>query len=344
MVNLDGSVGEGGGQMLRTALLWSIITQTPFRMEKIRENREKPGLKAQHLHAIRALQAMGPVKAEGAELGSRSLSFTPAKLEAVDTRLDVGTAGALTLVLQTLLPVVLATPGTSRFRLIGGTDVAWSPTLDYLRNVVLRPAMLRAYRLQLDVVRRGYYPAGGGEVLLEAAGWKEVEPLDWLERGRLLQIRIVSTASQALAERKVAERQAEAAAAVLQRHGVRVHEEILYGEARSPSCSITCIADYPGGQRLGGSALGERGTAAEEVGKQAAERLSAEIDGGAPVDEYAADQLIPWLALSGGAYRANVISEHTRSNLWVTEQFLGKVLELEHDVIRCRKPIAVSCR
>src|SRR5688572_529111 len=179
MVNLDGSVGEGGGQMLRTALLWSVVTQTPFKMVKIRENRDKPGLKAQHLHVLKALQAMGPLRMTGAEIGSRELTFAPAPLSAVDATVDVGTAGSLTLLLQTLLPVVLMTAGRSRFRLVGGTDVAWSPPVDYLRHITLGPALKRAERLELEVGRRGYFPAGGGEIVLEGSGWKEVEPLDW---------------------------------------------------------------------------------------------------------------------------------------------------------------------
>ncbi len=344
MVNVDGSVGEGGGQMLRTALIWSILTRTPFRMDKIRENRKNPGLKAQHLHVLKALASMGPVRMNGAEIGSRSLEFSPAPLSAVNTRIDVGTAGSLTLLLQTLIPVVLITPGCSRFRLIGGTDVAWSPTVDYLRNVVLGPAMLRSFQMRVEVVQRGYYPAGGGELLFEAAGWKEAAPIAWLERGRLVQVRILSTASCSLAERRVAERQARAAAERLSGYGVPLHEESSYAESRSPGSSVTCVADLAGGQKLGGSALGEKGKPAEDVGKQAADQLAKELDSGAPVDEHAADQLIPWLAMAGGAYRASSITEHTRTNLWITERFLGKVLELEDHVIRCRAPIAACSR
>lgn len=342
MVNLDGSVGEGGGQMLRTALIWSLYTQTPFRMTRIRENRDKPGLKAQHLHVLKALRMMGPVGIQGDQIGSRELNFHPAPLKAVDATVDVGTAGSLTLLLQTLLPVALATPGRHRFRLIGGTDVAWSPTIDYLRNVVAGPAMLRSKLLKLDILRRGYYPAGGGEILFEAEGWKDVPPLEWLERGRLVQIRVLSTSSRALAERRVSERMASAASAALGRFGVRVHEDVSYADTRSPSCGITCVADFAGGQKLGGSALGERGTPAEDVGKQAADQLRKEIDAGAPVDEYAADQLVPWLALSGGAFRASAISEHTRTNVWVTELFLGKRLEIDGAVLRCREPFTGS--
>jgi RNA 3'-terminal phosphate cyclase (GTP) len=238
----------------------------------------------------------------------------------------------------------LMTAGGGRFRLIGGTDVAWSPPVDYLRHVTLGPALQRAERLELEVGRRGYFPAGGGEIVFAAAGWKEVEPLDWLKRGKLTGIRVFATASKVLAERRVAERLAESAATALKRSGAPVREEVSYAGTRSPSCVITCVAEFEEGQKLGASALGERGKSAEEVGKQAADQLGKEIDSGASVDEFAADQLVPWLALSGGAYRASVISEHTRSNVWITERFLGKILEIEGDVVRCRRPFAGPSR
>jgi RNA 3'-terminal phosphate cyclase len=211
--------------------------------------------------------------------------------------------------------------------------------VDWLRNVALGPAMKRSYQMRLDVVRRGFYPAGGGEVLFEAAGWKDdVEPLDWRERGRLVQIRTFAFGSEALRERRVAERLSESAASELARHGVRVHGEVGYGATRSPGCVITCVADFAGGQKLGGSALGERGRTAEEVGRQAAGQLGVEIDSGAPVDEHAADQLVPWLALSGGSFRASRISEHTTTNMSVVEKFAGPRFEREGDLIRCREP------
>ena len=339
MIELDGSQGEGGGQMLRTAVAWSLLSGKPFRMRRIRAGREKPGLKAQHLHGLHAVGKLGPVRVEGATLGSSELVFHPAPLAPCNATVDVGTAGSLTLVLQMLIPAALRAGGCSRFRLIGGTDVAWSPPVDWLRNVALGAAMKRSFQMKLDVVRRGFYPEGGGELLFEAAGWKDdVEPLAWDERGRLVQIRTLSFASEALRERRVAERLSEAAAKALARHGVKVHGEVAYGPTRSPGCVITCVADFAGGQKLGASSLGEKGKAAEDVGTQAAGQLGEEIESGAPVDEFAADQLLPWLALSGGSFRASRISEHTRTNLAVVEAFAGPRFALEGNRVSCGEP------
>jgi RNA 3'-terminal phosphate cyclase (GTP) len=339
MIELDGAQGEGGGQMLRTAVAFSLLTGRPFRMRRIRANRPQPGLKAQHLHGLRAVALLGPVKVEGAVLGSRELAFHPAPLRAANATVDVGTAGALTLVLQVLLPAALRATGCSRFRLIGGTDVAWSPPVDWLRNVALGPAMKRSYQMRLDVVRRGFYPAGGGELVFEAAGWKDdVAPLEWGERGRLVQIRTLAFASEFLRERRVAERMSEAAARELERHGAPVHAEVEYGPTSSPGCVISCVADLAGGQKLGSNALGEKGTPAEDVGREAGERLSVELASGAPVDEQAADQLVPWLALSGGEFKASRLSDHTTTNLRVVEAFIGNRFEVEGTRIRCKDP------
>lgn len=339
MIELDGSEGEGGGQMLRTAVAWSLLSGKPFRMRRIRAGREKPGLKVQHLRGLEAVAKLGPVRLEGAVLGSPSITFHPAPLAPANATIDVGTAGALSLVLQMLMLPVLRAGGCSRFRLVGGTDVAWSPALDWLRNVALGPAMRRSFQMRIDVVRRGFHPAGGGEIVFEAAGWKEdVAPLAWDEQGRLVQIRTMAVASEVLRERRVAERMSEAAATALSRHGVPVHGELSYGPTRSPGCVITAVADFAGGQKLGASALGEKGLPAEELGKQAAGHLGAEIESGAPVDEHAADQLVPWLALSGGSFKTSRITEHTRSNVAVVEAFSGPRLVVEGKRILCREP------
>lgn len=340
MVNLDGSKGEGGGQMLRTALVWSLITQTPFRMEKIRAGRKDPGLKAQHVHVLKSLLRLGPVAFTGATEGSGVVTFAPAPLRGAAFRVDIGTAGSVTLLLQTLLPALLLAEGSSRVEITGGTDVAWSPPIDYFRHLVLEPARHRARHLRLEVVRRGFYPKGGGRLEVEACGWAEAGPIRRLERRGPVEIRVLSFAARQLEERRVSERQAEAARQRLDRYRVPVRTEAVYGDTLSPGSVITCVAEFEGGVRLGGSALGRQGKRAEDVGREAADWLAAEIESGAAVDEHAADQLIVWLALAGGEIRASRISEHTRTSIWVTEQFLGKVFELEGDTIRCARPLS----
>lgn len=338
MVNLDGSVGEGGGQMLRTALVWSLITQTPFRMENIRAGRRPPGLKAQHVHVLQALLPLGDVKFTGAQEGSSVVTFSPAPLKGASFEVDIGTAGSITLVLQTLLPAALLASGPSEIRLTGGTDVRWSPPLDYLRDVILGLIGSCADRVEVRLERRGFYPRGGGRVIVAAEGMKP-RPIGLEARRALRVIRVHTAAAAALAERRVAERQSAAAAERLRGYGVEVEVESDYSDALSPGSVTVCVAEFEGGARLGGSALGERGKPAERVGREGAEELAAEIDSGGLVDRYAADQIIVWLALAGGTVRASRISEHARTNLWVTEQFLGRGVTIEGELLQCNRPL-----
>ena len=158
------------------------------------------------------------------------------------------------------------------------------------------------------------------------------------------EIRIVSFASEELASRKVAERQAEAAVQELAGLGGRLEAEVLYGATRSPGSVLVAVASFEGEARLGAGALGERGKRAEEVGRQATRALAQEVASGAAVDEHATDQLVPWLAFCGGSIRASRLTEHTRTNLWVTEQFMGPLFEIEGTMIRCAQPVRASSR
>jgi RNA 3'-terminal phosphate cyclase (GTP) len=338
MITLDGSRGEGGGQMLRTALVWSLMTRTPFRMTNIRAGRKDPGLKPQHVTILRSLRHFGEVSFKGAAPGSSVVEFHPAAVKGAEATIDIGTAGSITLLLQTLVPVALLAEGASRLRLVGGTDVSWSPTLDYLRNVVLPIVGERSQVLRLtEGDRRGFYPKGGGEAILEAGGWRrDAAPIRATERGKLVSVEIHSVASQSLEERRVAERQTEGAREILRPHAFAPKVEARYSRTFSPGSVVTCVATFEDGSRLGGSRLGERGKPAEEVGREAAQALVREIESGACVDAFAADQLIIWMALSGGEFRTSELSSHTSTNMEVTEAFLGKIFEVKELKILCR--------
>jgi RNA 3'-terminal phosphate cyclase (GTP) len=344
MIKLDGSHGEGGGQILRHALVWSLLTSTPFRIEKIRAARKFPGLKAQHVAVLEALKPLGPIGVEGGTVGSDVLEFQPAPLQAANYRVDVGSAGSIPLILQTLVPAFLLAKGCSRVELTGGTDVRWAPSMDYLRNVALWPSMKHAWQMRLDVLSRGFYPKGGGRVVFEAAGWKESPPLELGRRGRMIQIRLVSVASELLRDRQVAERQAEAAAALLRPWGVGVHLETCYAPSVSPGSVLTAVADFAGGQKLGASSLGSPGVPAESVGAEAAEQLLEEIRSEAPVDRHAADQLVLWLILAGGVMHCSRITEHTRTAIWLSEHFVGKRVEIDGSRLSCVAPFPFHFR
>jgi RNA 3'-phosphate cyclase len=351
MLKIDGSYGEGGGQILRTALVISLLTQTPFHMVNIRKGRDKPGLKAQHLHILEALQEITDSRIEGATPGSETLLFIPGNIHGGSARINIGTAGAIPLLLQTLLPVGLFARDTLQLEITGGTDVKGSMTIDYYQHILLD--RLRTYAwIDLEVLCRGYFPKGGGQVKVKASPctprtnypnfhtWRKaltqrVNKIELVKQGRLSSIKLISTCSELLRKRDVARRQLKTCRSRLEHLGVPIQEQIIFSPSLSPSCSLTAIADYSSGARLGADGLGEPGKPAEKVGQEVADKLILEIQSNAAVDRHAADNLIPLLALTGGCISVSSLTPHTRTNIWITEQFLGNIFYIEEGFIRC---------
>ncbi len=336
MLTLDGAYGEGGGQILHTALLLSLLTDQPFCIENIRAGRPNPGLKPQHLHIVKALQQMGAPATEALQVGALALTFIPSRLRGGDYLFDIGTAGAIPLFLQTLLPVALFCGAPTRFTVTGGTDVRGAMTMDFWREVLLPFLRPYAQQLELTVVQQGYYPVGGGRVQVvvtpyfDQVNWWEKRlafpPLDIATRGKLQRIRVLSAASRALRERRVTTRQAAAFTTVFA--NPLPETQMRYVDARSPGSSVTAIAEFEH-TRLGADALGERNKSAEQVGQEAAQRLLAEVQSGATVDVHSADNLMLWVALFGGRYTFAQLTGHITTNAWVIEQFLPGALRLE---------------
>lgn len=341
MIILDGAYGEGGGQILRTALFLSLLTDQPFRIEQIRAGRPNPGLKPQHLHIIQALQQMGPVTAEGAHAGALALTFTPAPLHGGEYFFDIGTAGAIPLFLQTLLPVACFLGEPMRFTVTGGTDVRGAMTMHFWEQVLLPFLRPYAAHLAVTIEQHGFYPVGGGRVQVAVTPhfgqrqWREqvttYPPLTFPERGALQRVRLLSLASKALKERRVATRQAAAFTSVFAKP--LPETAIHYVDARSPGSSMTAIAEFAH-TRLGADALGDRNKSSEQVGREAAERLQGEVDGGATVDVHTADNLMIWVALFGGHYTFAQPTGHITTNAWVIDQFLPGALHLEGNTVK----------
>jgi len=270
---LDGRVGEGGGQMLRLAVVASILTGQPFRMIHIRAGRRHPGLKRQHLGILDILSRWTGARAEPLTVGATEIVFFPGELRPGQIVYDVGTAGSLSLVLQSLIPLAAHAPGRVVFHLKGGTDVPFSPTLLWVREVYL-PWLRAEGTFRLEVLRHGFHPQGGGEVRFSAephAGPRP--PLDGCTPLVPQRVQGVSLASEHLKGRQVAERQARAARAVLETTGLPVDIRNASVPARNPGSSITLWMETAEGKRAGADALGTRGKPAELVGKEAAGKL-----------------------------------------------------------------------
>lgn len=318
MLTIDGRTG--GGQLLRTALSLSAVTATPFEMTDVRGARPSPGLRPQHLAAVRTVAALCDADVEGDELGADDLTFVPGRLQPGDQAVDIGTAGSVTLLFDTVLP--LATAIGSAFEVVatGGTDVKWAPPVAYLDQVKLALLERFGFGVDVDLERTGFYPAGGGRATLRLEP-SNLRPFRLDERGSLEQVEVYSKASAGLADAEVADRQAARAVERLEASGVAVGKPAVeYVDADSDGSSLLLRAVYD--RTLAGfDALGERGKPSEEVADEAVDRFLAFQEGEATVDEHLADQLLVFVALAGGRFRAPRMTDHVESNLALLERF-----------------------
>lgn len=347
IICIDGSFREGGGQILRTALALSALTGRSFRAERIRSNRPTPGLRAQHLSAITALSRISGGRAKGAHIGSQEIEFVPDEVTAGTYSIDIGTAGSITLLLQALLLPCLFARGETTLRIRGGTDTRWSIPIDYFTHLIL-PVFRRFGGIEVSGMQRGFYPKGQGalELRIRPEGSpgpmkdtrafmgsvrQRIRKLDFSARGAVTLIQGSSVASAYLAKARVAERQAEAARDALG-DGMPVEIREEYAPSASPGSVITLWAlDREGRALVGGDALGEKGKPAEAVGREAAGKLLDTLDRRAAVDAHLADNLIPLLALVGGAIQTVQITDHIRANMYVCERFLEVDFKFDED-------------
>jgi len=329
---LDGSHGEGGGQILRTSLTFAAITGRAIRVERIRAGRPKPGLAPQHLTAVRAAASLCRATTTGDETGSTALDFAPRTAVAPDTyAFDVaaaskgGSAGATSLVLQTVLLPLALTEGRSQLSIKGGTHMAWSPPFDYVRDIWLPALAKLGIEATIELRTSGWFPIGQGEVAatitgLGAAWRRRLKPLILCERGPLH--RITGRALAADLPEHIPQRMADRATALLDRLGVPLAIMPQVVSAACAGAGLFLTAEYEH-IRCGFSAIGVRGKPAEEVAEEAVQALLAHRTAGAALDQHLADQIVVPLALAAGRSKISVerISRHLETNAWVIERF-----------------------
>jgi RNA 3'-terminal phosphate cyclase (ATP) len=302
LIPLDGAEGEGGGQILRTALALSAATGQGFRVERIRARRTRPGLRPQHLAAVRAAGMACGAEIHGGFDGSPDLRFLPGRPAAGEFRFDIGTAGAATLVLETVIPILATLPVASRAEVIGGTHVPRSPSFHFLARHWSSVVERLGLRAPLALERAGFYPRGGGVLRAEVLPWMRPAGLDLLRRGALVAVRGI--AGQARVRGDVARRAADAARALLwEERRLETEWEVADLPAASPGAFVQVEAVFENGRAAFGL-LGERGLRAEVMGERAVRRLLRFLgDEEAAVDPWLADQLAVPLALAGGGGR-----------------------------------------
>jgi RNA 3'-phosphate cyclase len=322
VIEIDGSTGEGGGQLVRLAVALAALTARPLRLANVRARRPRPGLRRQHLAAVRALAELCGARCEGLAPGSDAFSFEPrARPAGGELRVEVGSAGSVTLVLQALVPVLLGAAARSRVVVRGGTDVPRAPTWDYFERVLVPLLARMGVRIGARVLRRGYYPAGGGEVEAEIEPARP-KPLAFARRGQ--EAPIAGEAQVARLPRSIAERMRAAALGALGRRPASIAVRALQaGEAAGIGGALTLWTASASGV-LGASRVAERGVRAETLGAAAGAELAADLDAGAALDIHGADQVLVYLALSGAhaEFTVRKVSEHARTAIWLLERLL----------------------
>lgn len=327
-VKIDGSYGEGGGQILRTALALATILGRPLEVSRIRARRKNPGLQAQHLTAVTALAEVAEAEVKGAELGSTALTFRPRRVKGGDYVLDVGTAGATTLVFQALVWPMSLGAGRGQLVIRGGTHVPWSPPFHYLRDVFLPAAGALGLQAGVELLRWGLYPRGGGGIRAEVHPPTQFKPIDLLSRPSPSTVRGISAVANL--PKTIGERQRDRAARRLKAEGLAA--DIEFVEASGMGQGTILFLVLPEGPAPAGfSALGERGKPAEQVADDAVDQLLAFIRSGAAVEAHLADQLLIPMALASGRSAMTVerITDHLVTNAWVIERFLPGAVAIE---------------
>jgi RNA 3'-phosphate cyclase len=334
MIEIDGSFGEGGGQILRTATTLSAVLKIPCRVFNIRKGRKKPGLQTQHLLGLRALAELCNGKLEGDYLNSTEIKFYPGEIKKEKITVKIPTAGSITLVLQTLIPVCTFAKKPIEIYFEGGaSDTFFSPTIDHFRYVFLKILEKMGAKVEIEILKRGYYPEGGARLKAKIFPTK-LKPINLTERGEIKKILIISGASQSLKNKKVAERQVAGVKEILGKLNLPTEEKIEYYDTQSPGSQVCLIVEFEN-TILGTDNLGKIGKRAEDVGKEAALDLLKEQKTNACLDRHLADQILPYMALAEGKSQVTVseITEHCKTNIWVIEKFASGKFEIKKNLI-----------
>jgi RNA 3'-terminal phosphate cyclase (ATP) len=324
MIIVDGSRGEGGGQILRTSLALSLITGQPFRMENIRAGRSRPGLLRQHLTGVKAAAEIGGAAIEGAELGSKALTFRPTTIRGGDYHFAIGSAGSATLVLQTVLPALLRADGPSTLKLEGGTHNPSSPPFDFLERTFLPVLRRMGAQVTVKLDRPGFYPAGGG-VFSVAVTPSTLAPIELMARGHLERVHV--EARVAGIPRHVATRQVEVLAALLDLSAdcstiTELPRHVGPGNVVLATLQSEHLTEVVTG-------FGEKGVPAEDIARGVAEEALSYRNSGAPVGSHLADQLLLPMVLSGGGrFRTVAPTEHTRTQVETIRLFMDRQIDL----------------
>jgi RNA 3'-terminal phosphate cyclase (ATP) len=326
MLEIDGSHKSGSGTILRLSVALAAITGEPLHIYNIRHKRKQPGLRPQHLESVKTATNLCNAETKGVTLGSSELWFKPSGIISGEVRAEIGTAGSISMLLLTVLPICACTKNNVSVHVVnGGTDVRYSPTINYMKHVLLPTLDRMGLHASLKVKRFGYYPKGMGEAILDVNPVFTLKSISMKEFGEIREIEGVSVCTF-LEKQKVAERQAEEAKENLRKYGYNSKIRIVNDQSNSSQkgSSLVLWAKTTMGAIVGGDAIGEVRKSSEAVGKEAAENLLKETETKATVDVHLADMLLPYVALARGSstYLTREITDHIDTNIWLTEKIL----------------------
>ncbi len=319
MITIDGSLGEGGGQILRSSLALSLVTGKPFRIEHIRSKREKPGLLRQHLTAVNAATEISRAQVEGAEIGSGRLSFVPGMINGGSYHWAIGTAGSTTLVLQTVLPALLTAKSKSAIVLEGGTHNQYAPPYEFLAQAFIPILNRMGPVLESRLERHGFYPAGGGKLTITIEPVQKLARVDLTERGPILRKEAVGMVSQ------IPKQIAETEIGILKSKfawGEECFKVLEIRDSRGPGNILSCRIESQNATEVF-TGFGERGIPAHRVATLLSDEVREYLSSGVPVGRHLADQLMVPMALAGGgSFRTVPLSRHSLTNIEVIKKFL----------------------
>ncbi len=321
LIHIDGSYGEGGGQILRTAVALSIIRQTPVSIENIRAKRPKPGMKPQHFTAVSILKDLSSAETTGLSIGSKTLEFTPQTVPGGVYKFDVGTAGSIVLIFQACLPLSLVSQSPISITLTGGTDVNWSPSWDFFTEVYLRAIRRMGVSLKAELHRRGYYPKGDGKATIH---FHPINHLKSYQGSNAIDSNTVfGRVHVANLPDHIGRRMKHAAMKRCTKEGLpaQIRTDLCSSASAGTGISLWMFDDH---SVIGVSCLGQKGVPAETIGTQAMVTILKDFHAGASIDEHLFDQVLPFLVFSNNPSicRVRTISEHARTNLWLIQQFI----------------------
>lgn len=340
-MQIDGSTLEGGGQVIRQSTALAAILRRPICVLHIRAGRDRPGLAAQHLTGINLVADLSGGQLAGNRLRSSEIKFVPGAVRAGEFRANIPSAGSLTLLMQVSLPPLVFAPGESLVRMQGGTNATMAPQIDYLQHVFLPSAARLGVVAAASIVKRGFYPRGGGEVELRVTPQAALRAITALDRGVVVAVHVLAFTAGAV-PRAVGPRMAAAAKKLFAWYFngtdrpalVEQTEDVSHcAAAVGDGTAIMCVARTSTGEVLAGSAIGEKGVAAEEVGRLAAQDLVNQCEAFGCVDEYLQDQLIVFMALAEGhsAVRAGPLSLHTQTAIHFAALMTGAAFRIEEE-------------